>query len=69
MIIVFSLQSLDDLEGDDNSADENDTDRVVTKSIVSTIKKPNENKLIEEKRQDQDMGRTRLQIPQRISSL
>lgn len=48
--------SLDDLEGDDNSGDENDTDRVVTKSIVSTIKKPNENKLIEEKRQDQDIN-------------
>ena len=34
------MQSLEDLEGDDNSGDENDTEGAVTKSVVSAIKNP-----------------------------
>jgi len=40
--------SLEDLEGDDNSGDENETDRA-TKSIVSTIRKPVEDKVVSSK--------------------
>merc|ERR1719384_1134711 len=47
--------SVEDLEGDDNSGDENETDQT-TKSIVSTIRKPNEDKSTNSKEVQKENG-------------
>jgi len=58
--------SIEDLEGDDNSGDENETDRATTKSIVSAIRKPNEEQFNNSKelydKRDRHDSKTRMKI-------